>query len=188
MQRQADETGADRRSGVRDGLGIAVVIPCLVVGTGLVLLLTGLWKRFARDTIPTVLGLPGGSWALGAALALITVLGVIGGLRCTPGVSGGTRVAHGLRFAGTALCCSAAFGPPFYLLSGLRARNCHSTSCAYIPGTGTAFLTYVVTAGLVGWFVHRWISARAADRLAMEQARVRRLREKGKGKSRAARR
>ncbi|MGW7492889.1 hypothetical protein ACWGKA_01020 [Streptomyces luteogriseus] len=188
MQRQADGTGAERRWGVRDGFGIAVVILCLVVGTGLILLLTGLWKRFARETIPTVVGLPGGSWALGAALGVITVLGVIGGLRCTPGAPGGPRMARGLRSWGTAICCSAAFGPLFYLLAGLRARNCRSMSCAYLPGTGTAFLAYVVTAGLVGWSVHRWTSARAAEQLAREQMRVRRLRKKGGGKSRAARR
>ncbi|MFI6807676.1 hypothetical protein ACIBO6_22075 [Streptomyces luteogriseus] len=188
MQRQADGTGADRRPAVRDGLGIALVILCLVAGTGLVLLLTGLWKRFARETIPPLVGLPGGSWALGAVLGVITVLGVSGGLRCTPGVPGGTRLARGLRSAGTAICCAAAFGPLFYLLSGLRARNCRSMSCAYLPGTGTAFLAYVVTAGLVGWSVYRWTSARAAERLAREQMRVRRLRKKGKGKSRAARR
>ncbi|PPS67626.1 MULTISPECIES: hypothetical protein [Streptomyces] len=189
MQRQADGTGADRRWGVRDGLGIAVAILCLVVGTGLILLFTGLWKRFARETLPTLVELPGGSGALGAVLGVITVLGVIGGLRCTPpGFSGGTRLARGLRSTGTALCCAAVFGPLFYLLSGLRARHCASMSCAYIPGTGTAFLAYVVTAGLVGWSVHRWTSARAAEQLAVERMRARRLRRKGKGKSRAARR
>ncbi|MEU0168493.1 hypothetical protein ABZ214_24060 [Streptomyces iakyrus] len=188
MRRQVDgTTGADRRWGMRDGLGIAGVILCLVVGTGLILLLTGLWKRFARETLPTLVGLPGGSWGLGAALGVITVLGVTGGLRCTSGVPGGTRLTRGLRSAVTALCCAAAFGPLFYLLAGLRARNCRSTNCAYLPGTGTAFLAYVVTAGLLGWSVHRWTSAREADRLAAEQARVRRLRKRGKGKSRAAR-
>ncbi|MFH9889088.1 hypothetical protein ACH4OQ_07910 [Streptomyces luteogriseus] len=188
MQRQADGTGADRRWGVRDGFGIAVVILCLVVGTGLILLLTGLWKRFARETIPTLVGLPGGSWALGVALGVITVLGVIGGLRCTSGVPGGPRLTRGLRSAGAAICCAGAFGPLFYLLAGLRARNCRSVSCAYIPGTGTAFLAYVVTAGLVGWSIHRWVGARAAERLAKERLRVRRLRKKGGGRSRAARR
>jgi hypothetical protein len=187
MQRQADGTGVDRRWGVRDGFGIAVVILCLVVGTGLILLLTGLWKRFARETLPTLVGLPGGSWALGAALGVITALGVTAGLRCTPAAPGGTRLTRGLRSAGTAICCAAAFGPLFYLLAGLRARNCRSMSCAYLPGTGTAFLAYVVTAGLVGWSIHRWTSARTAERLATEQMRVRRLRKKGKGKSRAAR-
>ncbi|MFD8224515.1 hypothetical protein ACFV16_10135 [Streptomyces massasporeus] len=189
MQRQADGTGADgrRRRAVHDGLGIAGVILCLVVGTGLILLLTGLWKRFARETIPTLVGLPGGSWALGAALGVLTVLGATGALRCTSGVPSGTRLTRGLRSAGTAICCAAAFGPLFYLLSGLRARNCHSMSCAYVPGTGTAFLAYALTAGLLGWSVHRWTSARAAEQLERERMRVRRLRKRGKGKSRAAR-
>ncbi|MEU7717358.1 hypothetical protein [Streptomyces tibetensis] len=180
--------GADRRWGMRDGLGIAVVIVCLVVGTGLVLLLTGLWKRFARETLPTLVGLPGGSWALGTALGVITVLGVVGGLRCTPGVPGGTGLARGLRSAGTALCCTAVFGPLFYLLSGLRARNCASIGCVYIPGTATAFLAYVVSAGAAGWLLHRWNRTRAEERAARERERARRLRKKGKGKSRAARR
>lgn len=187
MKRPAEGTGSARRGGVRDGLGFAGVILCLVVGTGLILLLTGLWKRFARETLPTLVGLPGGSWALGAVLGVITVLGVIGGLRCTPGVPGGSRLTRGLRSAGAALCCAAAFGPLFYLLSGLRARNCRSMSCAYVPGTGTAFLAYAVTAGLLGWSVHRWTSTRAAEQLARERMRVRRLRKRGGGRSRAAR-
>jgi hypothetical protein len=60
-------------------------------------------------------------------------------------------------------------------------------SCAYIPGTGSAFLAYVLSAGLVDWSVHRWTAARAAEQAALERERVRRLRQKGKGKSPAAR-
>ncbi|MGW0496803.1 hypothetical protein ACWD0Z_15600 [Streptomyces sp. NPDC003007] len=179
--------GVDRRSGVRDGFGIAGVILCLVIGTGVVLLLMGLWKRFARVTIPTLVELPAGSWALGAVLGVITVLGVIGGVRCASGVSGRTALAHGLWTAGAAACWAAAFGPFFYLLSGLRARNCHAASCAYLPGTGIAFLAYVVCGGLVGWLLYRWNRARTEERRAQERERARRLRKKGKGKSRAAR-
>ena len=158
-----DRPAGSGRTAARDGLGFAGVILCLVVGTGVVLLLMGLWRRFARETIPTLVGLPGGSWVLGAALGVITALGVIGGLRCAPGVSGGTRLARGLRGAGTAVCCAAAFGPLFYLLSGLPAKNCRSVACAYIPGTGTAFLTYLVSAALVGRLCYRWFDARAKD-------------------------
>ncbi|MFC8140197.1 hypothetical protein ACFUKV_00265 [Streptomyces paradoxus] len=118
---------------------------------------------------------------------MISVLGALGGLRWAPGTSGGTALAHGLRAAGTAVCCAAAFGPFFYLLSGLPAKSCRSESCAYVPGTGIAFLAYAVGAGLAGWSIHRWTSARAADQLALERERVRRLRKKGKGKSRVAR-
>ncbi|MER7897406.1 hypothetical protein ABTX62_15125 [Streptomyces sp. NPDC096046] len=91
MQRQGDEPAVDRRSGARDGFGIAGVILCLVIGTGVVLLLMGLWKRFARETIPTLVELPAGSWALGAVLGVITVLGVIGGVRCAAGSPAGPR-------------------------------------------------------------------------------------------------
>ncbi|MFF7310277.1 hypothetical protein [Streptomyces sp. NPDC008137] len=154
---------------------------------GVVLLVMGLWKRFVRATVPTLVDLPGGSWAVGGALGMITVLGAIGALRCAAGPPGRTRLARGLRATGTAVCCAAAFGPFFYLLSGLPGKNCHSESCAYIPGTGSAFLGYVISAVLVGWFLYRWISARADEEAARERERMRRLRKKGKGKSRAGR-
>jgi fructose-specific phosphotransferase system IIC component len=134
-----------------------------------------------------LVNLPGGSWAVGAVLGAITVLGATGGLRCAAGASGRTRLARGVHALGTALCCAAAFGPFFYLLSGLPGKNCRSESCAYIPGTGSAFLGYVISVGLVGWLLHRWISARAEEEAARERERVRRLRKKGKGKSRAGR-
>ncbi|MFC9126972.1 hypothetical protein ACFT4A_09010 [Streptomyces sp. NPDC057099] len=154
---------------------------------GVILLVMGLWKRFARETVPTLVDLPGGSWTVGAVLGVITVLGATGALRCTAGASGRTRRARVLHAAGTAVCCAAAFGPLFYLLSGLPGKNCRSESCAYIPGTGSAFLGYALSAGLVGWLVHRWFSARAEEEAARERERVRRLRKKGKGKSRAGR-
>lgn len=187
MRREGEDAGANRRFEARDGLGIAGVILCLVVGMGVILLVMGVWKRFARETAPPVMDLPGGSWAVGGVLGVITVLGATGGLRCASGDSVGTRLARGLRATATAVCCAAAFGPLFYLLSVLPGKNCRSESCAYIPGTGSALLAYALSAGLVGWSVHRWTSARAAERAAVERERVRRLRKKGKGKSRAAR-
>lgn len=187
VRRPAEDPEAHVRFGARDGFGMAGVMLCLVVGMGAILLVMGMWKRFARETVPTLVDLPGGSWAVGAVLGVITVLGATGALRCAGGASGRTRLARGLHAAGTALCCAAAFGPLFYLLSGLPGKNCRSESCAYIPGTGSAFLGYAISAGLMGWLVHRWISARAEEEAARERERVRRLRKKGKGKSRAGR-
>ncbi|GGS88873.1 hypothetical protein [Streptomyces violaceus] len=187
MQREADDTGANRRIEARDGLGIAGVILCLVVGTGVILLFTGVWKRFARETLPALVDFPGGYWAVGGVLGVITVLGAIGGLRCASGASDRTWLARGLGTAGTAVYCAAAFGPLFYLLSGLPGKNCRSESCAYIPGIGSAFLAYALSTGVVGWLLHRWISARAEERASQERERLRRLRQKGKGKSRAVR-
>jgi hypothetical protein len=50
----------------------------------------------------------------------------------------------------------------------------------------TAFLAYVVSAGLVGWICHRWTDARAKEHAARERRKGAELRKKGKGKSRAA--
>jgi hypothetical protein len=161
------------------------VILGLVVGLGVLLLVMGLWKRFAREAVPVLVDLPGGAWAIGGCLGVVTALGMAGWLRCASGLADRTRLARGLHAVGTAVCCAAAFGPFFLLLSGLPSRNCRSESCAYIPGTGSAFLAYVLSAGLVGWSVHRWTGARAAKQAAQERERVRRLRKKGKGKSRA---
>ncbi|MFJ4565671.1 hypothetical protein ACIP4U_18550 [Streptomyces caelestis] len=176
-----------RAGSPRGGLGVGGVIVGLVVGMGVILLAMGLLKRFAREAVPTLVGLPGGAWVVGGGLGVVTVLGVAGWLRCASGVSDRTRMARGLHAVGTAVCCAAAFGPFFLLLSGLPSRNCRSESCAYIPGTGSAFLAYALSAGLVGWSVHRWTGARAAEQAAREREGVRRLRKKGKGKSRGAR-
>ncbi|MGX5213395.1 hypothetical protein ACWKT3_32685 [Streptomyces violaceus] len=187
VRKPTEETGPHVRFKARDGFGIAGAMLCLVVGLGAILLVMGMWKRFARETVPTLVDLPGGSWALGSVLGAITVLGATGGLRCAAGASGRTRLARGLHAAGTAVCCAAAFGPLFYLLSGLPGKNCRSESCAYIPGIGSAFLAYALSAGVVGWLLHRWISTRSEERASQERERLRRLRKKGKGKSRAVR-
>ncbi|WDV53691.1 hypothetical protein PV963_26690 [Streptomyces coeruleorubidus] len=176
-----------RAGALRGGLGMVGVILGLVVGAGVILLVMGLGKRFAREAVPVLVDLPGGAWTFGGGLGVVTVLGVAGWLRCASGLSDRTRLARGLHAVGTAVCCAAAFGPFFLLLSGLPGRNCRSESCAYIPGTGSAFLAYALSAGLVGWSVHRWTGARAAEQAARERERIRRLRKKGKGKSRAAR-
>ncbi|MFE1946251.1 hypothetical protein [Streptomyces massasporeus] len=188
MERQADASAADNRLRTRDGVGIAGVILCLVVGAGAILLFMGLWKRFARETVPVLVDLPGGPWMAGGVLGLITVVGATGGLRRASSRAGETRLTQGLRAAGTAACSTAAFGPLFYLLSGLPVKNCRSASCEYIPGTGTAFLAYVVSVGIMGWLYWRWTTARSEAQAARERERLRRLRKKGKGKSRAARR
>jgi hypothetical protein len=186
VERQADATTADNRLRARDGVRIVVVVLCLVVGVGAILLFTGLWKRFARETVPVLVDLPGGPWMVGGVLGLITVVGATGGLRCVSSRAGETRLTQGLRAAGTAACCTAAFGPLFYLLSGLPGKNCRSASCEYIPGTGSALLAYALGVGVIGWLFWRWTSVRSEAQAARERERLRRLRKKGKGKSRAA--
>ncbi|GAA2946611.1 hypothetical protein GCM10011428_77200 [Streptomyces violaceus] len=187
---KAAERGAGGRFRARDGFGLAGMILLLVAVLAVLLLVMGLWKRFARETAPTLVNLPGGSWTIGGALGLISVLGVFGALRCSAASPAGTRLTRALRAVGTAACCAAAFGPFFYLLGALPGKNCRSydTSCSYLPGTGSAFLAYVVSAGAVGWLLYRWGGVRDEARAVRERERLRKLRKKGKGKSRAARR
>lgn len=149
----------------------------------------GLSKRLARETLPQLVDFPGGTWVVGGMLGVITVAGAAGALRSAPPpvARRSTRFDRARRATLSALCCAAAFGPFLYLLSGLPSRNCRSLSCAYVPGTGPAFLSYAVTGGLVGWCVYRWSRGRAEERAAFERDRARRLRKKGKGKSRGAR-
>ncbi|MDR6980520.1 hypothetical protein J2X68_007260 [Streptomyces sp. 3330] len=102
------------------------------------------------------------------------------------GRSGGARA--GL-LAGGAVCWTVAFGAPMYVLGALPGRNCRSggAMCAYLPGTGSALLAYAATAALLGFLRYRRRGAVTAARRAEERARMRRLRKKGKGRSRAAR-
>ena len=138
---KAAERGTGDRFRARDGFGLAGMILLLVAALAVLLLVMGLWKRFARETAPTLVNLPGGSWTIGGALGLISVLGVFGALRCSAASPAGTRLPRVLRAVATAACCAAAFGPFFYLLGALPGKNCRSydMSCSYLPGTGSAF-------------------------------------------------
>lgn len=181
------EAEAGGRSRVRDRFGIAGVVVFLVAALAAILLVMGQSKRLARETIPELADVPGGFCAVGAALGLVTVFGTTAGLRAASLTTATRRLTRAWHTVLTALCCALAFGPFLYLLSGLRSKNCRSSDCAYIPGTGLAFLTYVVSAGLAGWLLYRWNRAQAEERRVLERERVRRLRKKGKGRSREAR-
>ncbi|WP_128375977.1 hypothetical protein [Streptomyces cavernae] len=77
--------------------------------------------------------------------------------------------------------------PVAYIWGFLPNRNCHSPSCAYIPGSGSALLAYAITAASLGSLTHRVLVGRAEARAAEKRNQLRKLRKKGKGKSRAAR-
>jgi hypothetical protein len=187
VEKPGDSRLDEDRVEVRDGLGNGGAILCLILGAGCILLFVGLGKQIARDTMPLLLDLPGGPWTAGGGLGIITVLGSIGGMCGAPGVSAGPRSGRHLRALTVALSWALAFGPLFLLLSGLRGRNCDWADCAYIPGTGNAMLAYILGIGAVGWPLRRWSRARAEERSAQERQRIRRLRKRGKGRSRAAR-
>ncbi|MXM62449.1 hypothetical protein GR925_03035 [Streptomyces sp. HUCO-GS316] len=186
-----EQTGGARFR-VRDGFGLAGVLVVLAALLAVFLLVFGAWRRFARAAMPVLVDLPGGSWAVGAVLGLGSVLGWVGGGLlgfAGTGKSDEAKLLRVVRIFACSVCWVAALGPVMLLFSGLPGKNCRSSevSCAYIPGTGTAFLAYIGTVAVVGWLCFRWRSSVVEARKAAERERMRKLRKKGKGRSRAAR-
>ncbi|MEV0218469.1 hypothetical protein [Streptomyces sp. NPDC050704] len=175
---------------LRDGFGIAGVVIALVVTGAVLLLVLGAWKAFVRETAPFVLDWPGGPWAFGALCGLVSVFGVFYGHRLlmTAPPRREARLPRAARCVVIAGCWGAALASFSYVVGSLPGKNCRSykEGCAYIPGTGSSLIAYAVAAALVGWLVYRASNARAEERGAQERERLRKLRKKGKGKSRAA--
>ncbi len=179
----------DHRIRVRDVAGLLLY---LVVGGALLVLGIGGTRWFSRHIAPVLYDLPGGSWAVGGILGLLSLAGWAGAVSSRFESPGGARTGRLPRVASVVargVCWAAALAPVIFLISGLRGRNCRSyePGCAYISGTGPAVLAYVVVAGGVGWLSYRWRRARSEERRARERERLRKLRKRGKGKSRAAR-
>ncbi|MFD6193167.1 MULTISPECIES: hypothetical protein [unclassified Streptomyces] len=121
----------------------------------------------------------------------MTLLGCGGALseRFGSPVPGDSGKASGmLRGMVRGVCYVAAVAPPLFLLSGLRGKNCRSyePGCSYVPGTGPALLVYVGCVAVLGWLIHRRRRAVLDARRARERERLRKLRKKGRGKSRTA--
>ncbi|WP_330306568.1 MULTISPECIES: hypothetical protein [unclassified Streptomyces] len=181
-------TQHDDRFRARHVLAIGGFVLALLAAGAAIVLLLGTWRGFVRETAPELLDRPGGPWAVGCVLGLATVLGALGGMQVETEVSGQTRLFRAVRVTGAAICWAAAMVPAMYMLGALSGKNCPSyqASCRYIPGTGSALLAYVASTALLGWCLLRWNSARTEARRAGERERLRRLRKKGRGKSRAA--
>ncbi|MFE6827917.1 hypothetical protein [Streptomyces sp. NPDC057690] len=185
----------------RAGWGIAGGVLFLAALLAVLLFAMGLWRWFVRLTAPALVDLPGGGWTAGAVLGLLSVAGWAGGTwfsspernrdrnRNRDRDRGRTGPARAGLVIGGVVCWTVAFGALMYVLGALPGRNCRSGSamCAYIPGTGSAFLSYAATAALLGGLWYRRRATATAARRAEERARMRRLRKKGKGRSRAAR-
>ncbi|MEV0529410.1 hypothetical protein AB0I66_38935 [Streptomyces sp. NPDC050439] len=172
----------------RDGFGIAaavLVLAAVVVGF---FWAKGAWRSAIRQAPDLMVDWPGGAWVFGAVCGLLAVAGVIAGLWITDAWQGTTaqwRIARGV---GKAVSWGLPAVLTLYFLQALPGRNCRSyePTCQAVDGVGPAIASYAITAGAVGWAVHRFRSRRTAHRQAERQARLRKLRKKGKGKSRAA--
>ncbi|MFF0539580.1 hypothetical protein ACWDF1_17360 [Streptomyces coelicoflavus] len=186
----AGATEGNPRFRVRDGVGFMLFV---VVGAAVLVGLFGGSRWAARESAPVLYELPGGSWSVGGALGLVTLLGwggAVSGRLGSPAANGAGKASGAIpRRVARGACCAAALAPVFFLLSGLRGKNCRSyeEGCAYVPGTGPALLVYVGCVAVVGWLAYRRRRAVLEERRVRERARLRKLRRRGKGKSRAAR-
>jgi uncharacterized integral membrane protein len=172
----------------RDGWGIAGGVLFLAVLLAVLLLVFGVLKRIVRATAPVLVDLPGGGWTVGGVLGLLSVAGWAGGAWFSSPERNRARTRPGRAgyAVGGAVCWTAGFGALMYVLGALPGRNCRSDAamCAYIPGTGSALLAYAVTVAVAGWLSYRRYRTVTQTRQAQERARLKRLRKKGKGKSR----
>ncbi|WP_415941596.1 hypothetical protein [Streptomyces sp. 067-1] len=181
----AGATEGNPRFRVRDGVGFVLFV---VVGAAVLFSLFGGSRWAARESAPVLYELPGGSWSLGGALGLVTLLGwggAVSGRLESPAANGSGKASGVIpRSVARGACCAAALAPVLFLLSGVRGRNCRSyeEGCAYVPGTGPALLVYVGCVAVVGWLTHRRRRAVLEERRARERERLRKLRRKGKGK------
>ncbi|MGH4032438.1 hypothetical protein ACQB60_26260 [Actinomycetota bacterium Odt1-20B] len=148
----------------------------------------GGWKWMVRRTAPVVLEWPGGGWTFGAVCGLVTLGGVVAGLWLSAVASDRTGGRGRVTWASALACWWVAIGAGLYVLAALPGKNCRSykPGCTYIPGSGSAFLMYLLTVGVVGWILYRRSAASSERAAAERRARMRKLRKKGKGKSRAA--
>ncbi|XKK63689.1 hypothetical protein HFP71_15435 [Streptomyces sp. ARC32] len=184
----AGATEGNPRLRVRDGVGFVLFV---VVGAAVLVGLFGGARWAARESAPVLYELPGGPWSLGGALGLVTLLGwggAVSGRLESPAANGSGKASGVIpRSVARGACWAAALAPVFFLLSGVRGRNCRSyeEGCAYVPGTGPALLVYVGCVAVVGWLIHRRRRAVLEERRARERARLRKLRRKGKGKGKS---
>lgn len=183
-------TGTHTEFRARDGWGLAGGVLFAAVIMAVFLIALGVVKRVVRATAPVLIDLPGGGWTVGGVLGLLSVAGWAGAAwfsfpRRHRVRSRSGRLWHAV---GGTVGWTVGFGALYYVFGALPGRNCRSGAdlCAYIPGTGSALMAYAVTVAVVGLLsYHRYRTVTQALR-AEERERLKRLRKKGKGKSRRA--
>ncbi|MGW7085933.1 hypothetical protein ACWGH2_20920 [Streptomyces sp. NPDC054871] len=173
----------------RDGFAIAAFVVALLALAAGFLWAKGAWRTVIRESPNLIAGWPGGPWAFGIAAGALAVAGAYGGLAVSDAPQGTEKTRRIARRTATAVCWAVPLLLTLYILSALPGRNCSSssTTCREVEGAFPALLAYAITAAAAGWATHRVRAGREEQRGAAQQARLRKLRKKGKGKSRAAR-
>lgn len=163
-------------------------IGAAVLGFAAVLLLAlRTWKGFVRATAADVLDGPGGPVGFGIVCGAVVLAAALTAWRLSEKPSPG-GLGQAVRLTAVTACSAVAFGVPMYLVAALPGRHCpaYRDGCAYIPGSAPALIACAATVTAAGWATYRVLTARAEQRRAQERERLRRLRKKGKGKSRKA--
>ncbi|MEV2253139.1 hypothetical protein AB0I94_21590 [Streptomyces sp. NPDC050147] len=175
-------------SRTRDGFAIAALVLALLALAAGFLWAKGAWRTVIRESPNLIADWPGGAWVLGLMAGVVAVAGACGGLWASEALKG-TKTPHRIaRRTATAVCWALPLLLTLYILSALRGRNCDSSqpTCREIDGAFPALLAYVLTTAALAWTTHRIRSTRQEQHRAAQQARLRKLRKRGKGKSRAA--
>lgn len=173
----------------RDGFGIAAFVLALAALAVGFFWAKGAWRTVIREAPNLIAEWPGGPWVFGVVAGVLAVAGAYGGLTASDAPQRTETPRRIARRTATAVCWAVPLLLTLYILSALPGRNCRSTSptCEAVDGAFPALLTYAVTAATVGWATYRVRANRDERRRATQQARLRKLRKKGKGKSRGAR-
>jgi hypothetical protein len=175
---------------VRETAVIAVCVLLLGAAVWAVLWVKGAWRATVRLAPELMVDWPGGPWAFGLVSGAAAGAGVMAGGRLLVAVPGAEvrRMRRLMRRTGMAVCWGLPFLLTLYLFAAVRGRHCRSyeSACQALPGVGPALVTHIVTAAAVGWAAYRLYAAREQRRAAEGRERLRKLRKKGKGKSRRA--
>lgn len=190
MMTRTDGTPSPVNSRSRDGFAIAALVLALLALAAGILWAKGAWRTVIRESPNLIAEWPGGAWVFGIMAGALAVAGAYGGMWASEshslqGMSPRRRFA---RRAATSVCWAVPLLLTLYVLSALPGRNCGSSSlsCEEIDGAFPALVAYAITAAALAWTAYRVRSTREEQRRAARQQRLRKLRKKGKGKSRAA--
>ncbi|MEV8318991.1 hypothetical protein AB0Q95_33035 [Streptomyces sp. NPDC059900] len=178
-----------RRSGARDGLAVAALVLALLALAAGVLWAKGAWRTVIRESPDLIADWPGGAWVFGIMAGAVAVAGACGGLWAADALRGDATPRRIARRVASGVCWALPVIVSAYIISALPGRNCSpsQSTCRQIDGAFPALLTCAVTAAALSWAAYRIRSTLEEQRRAAHQARLRKLRKKGKGKSRSAR-
>ncbi|POX36957.1 hypothetical protein C3486_30810 [Streptomyces sp. Ru73] len=180
-----EETSAGLRDRARGAAEIVALLGLAVVFVGAVLAVVGLPRWLVRRDPGLLEGWVGGPAGFGVTCGLVAVAGAFGGWWISFADTRRTlRIPRAVRRFVGGTGGVVAFFATGLVVGTVRARHC-SEYCTELPGAWVSLLAFAATS-VVGGGLYRGVAASRARREAADRARLRKLRKKGKGRSRAA--